>query len=361
MTLPLPPPAWRGLAAFWALLLVVCAAGSGLLDFLGPPPQATRPAAHAAPNLAASLASAAEKLPPLLPPAVQQVPRVQAEAPARGPGPIPPPDPALEEKSKDFAGGLLPRIGADRRSPMLAYAAYANPSDPRPRIAILLSDLGMSQSDSLRAVRDLPPAVSLAVSPYAAHLGPLAEAARAAGHELLLGLPMEPRNYPLDNPGERALMTGNSEGVNAQRLDWALTRLRGYVGVTGALGTLRGERFAASPSQMDPVLSELAQRGLLYVDPRPGAGHPPSVVGRAVDLVIDDPPNAAAIEQKLAELERLAHDRGSAIGLAGPPLPVTVQRIAAWAATLASRGFVLMPVSAVAPIVPPTTAASAAP
>jgi polysaccharide deacetylase 2 family uncharacterized protein YibQ len=333
-------PRWRGLAIFWALLLAAGAAAAGVLAWLGPAP----PAPETVPPKPAAASAPASALPPLLVPAAPaRATASQSEGARRG-GRIPAPDAALEQPGPD--GGTLPRIGPDRRSPMLAYAAYADPADNRPRIAILLSGVGLSQSDSLAAIHDLPAQVSLAVSPAGAHLPALQAAARAAGHEMLVGLPMGGAG----GPGDHALREGDSAAADAQRLDWALSRLRGYVGATGEMAT-RGERLPDA-AQLRPVLAELAQRGLLYVDPRPRAAHPPLVVGRAVDEVLDDPPDAAAIDAKLARLERIAHDRGSAIGLAGPPRPVTVQRLAAWAATLATRGVALMPVSAVAPIVP---------
>jgi polysaccharide deacetylase 2 family uncharacterized protein YibQ len=110
---------------------------------------------------------------------------------------------------------------------------------------------------------------------------------------------------------------------------------------------------------MDPVLTELAGRGLLYIDPRPGALHPPGIVGRTVDVVIDDPAARSEIEASLARLEQVARDHGSALGLVGVPRPVTLERVAAWSSTLAQRGLVLAPVSAIvqppqAPIMPPT-------
>ena len=68
-----------------------------------------------------------------------------------------------------------------------------------------------------------------------------------------------------------------------------------------------------------------------------------------MDLVVDESPTQ--IDQNLAELERIARDKGSALGLAGAPQPLTVQRITAWANGLIDRGVVLAPVSALA--VPP--------
>ena len=265
----------------------------------------------------------------------------------RAPGAaIPPPDPALQEPSGLGDGSFLPRI-AGGLAPMRAYAAGAPPLDARPRVAILLADFAMREADSEEALKLLPPTVSLVVSPYAPRPRPLAERARAAGHEMFVSLPMEPRGYPLDDPGDRAMLTGAPPERNAQALRWALSRLGGVVGGTGALGAQRGERFAAS-AQMGAVLEELARRGLAYVDPRPDGRlkAAPGGAARAVDLVVDDPAVRTEIDAKLERLEELARDRGSAIGLVSAPTPVAVERLAAWTALLAQRGVVLVPVTA---------------
>jgi polysaccharide deacetylase 2 family uncharacterized protein YibQ len=209
----------------------------------------------------------------------------------------------------------------------------------------------MSEVDSEDAVRTTPPAVSLAISPYAIHPEALLASARELGHETLISIPMEPQNFPLLDPGNEALLTSAQPAANAQRLDWVLSRISGYVGATGVLGRMRGERFASAPVLMTPVLDELGKRGLLYLDPRLDAQVPHDAAGkpprRGIDVVIDEPPVRTEIEAKLAELERIAHDRGVAIGLAGAPMPVTTGRIAAWATTLSLRGLHLVPVSAV--------------
>ena len=172
------------------------------------------------------------------------------------------------------------------------------------------------------------------------------DAARLAEHEYLLSIPMEPQGFPLNDPGKQALMTSLSLEQNRSRLDWMLSRIAGYAGAVGAEGSLRGERFASLPDEINPVLAELARRGLLYVDPRPGAAPLPLVWSRSVDLVLDEPGAAADIDDKLAQLARLARAKGSALGFAGTVRPVTTQRLAAWANGLPADGLVLAPVSA---------------
>ena len=73
-----------------------------------------------------------------------------------------------------------------------------------------------------------------------------------------------------------------------------------------------------------------------------------------MDLVIDEPADAPAIDAKLATLTRIAQETGSALGLAGAVRPVTIERIAAWANELAAQGVALAPVSAL--VQPPVSA-----
>jgi len=279
------------------------------------------------------------------------------------PGPVTDPDPALEEPAPGLPGRMLPRIAEDRRMPMQLYAAGLDRSSRRPRVGLVLAGIGLNAATSEDAIRTLPGGITLAVSPYAADPDRLLAEARLSEHEYLLSIPMEPESFPLNDPGDHALSTRTSAEDNNRQLIWALSRFAGYVGATGALGLTRGERFASVPDQMNPVLAALAQRGLLYVDPRPGEsehdhGRLPSVWSRDVDVVIDEPDDAASIDAKLAALNRVAQQRGSALGLAGAVRPVTVERIAAWANELAANGLALAPVSAL--VGPPATPPGAA-
>jgi polysaccharide deacetylase 2 family uncharacterized protein YibQ len=257
------------------------------------------------------------------------------------------PDTALLETAPNEASGAgLPRIGPDGRAPMRVYAASFAPAGSMPRIGLVLAGVGLDAAASQAAIRSLPATVTLAISPYAATPDAVLAAAREAGHEYLLSLPMEPEGYPNNDPGRHALLTGTSPAENGRQLDWALTRFAGYVGVTGALGEMRGERFAAVADQIDPVLARVARRGLLYVDPRPGAARLPYVWSCDVDVVIDDPATPDGIDARLAELEKRAHDSGMAIGLVGAIRPMTIAHLKAWAGNLSGRGAVLVPISA---------------
>ncbi len=349
---------WRRLTWFWVAVLLVLGAGAGTLQVLGPPAPPGRtaasshnPAASHTPASSHTRASsdsparvAAEQQPKAAPLVREQRGIPPAERPGRDtPGPTADPDPSLLEPGPD--GGALPRIAADGRMPMQVYAAGFDHSSRRPRVGLVVAGIGLDQAESTAAVHDLPRGVTFAVSPYAVEPEKILDAARFSEHEFLLSLPMEPESYPLNDPGPRALLTGLSKAENLKRLNWLLSRIKGYVGVTDALGNgMQGARFAAMSKQMTPVLQQIADRGLLFIDGRPDQKPLPLVWQRDADLVVDRP--ATGIEGKLAELERIARRKGSALGVALTPLPVTVQRIATWASALADHGLVLAPVSA---------------
>ncbi|NMJ40207.1 divergent polysaccharide deacetylase family protein [Roseomonas sp. JC162] len=358
-------PGWRWLGVFWAVVALGGAGTAWRLHQLGPPeppaeasgqPQtpssdpspAVAEASPAAPPAAVPEPPAAEARPAApapMPAAPEPPPLAAAPAPASAAGrPIPAPDPALLETGRH---GALPRIGADGRTSIRAYAREFDRRDTRPRIGIIVSDIGLSATQTDDAIRRLPPAVALALSPYAVRPGQAAERARERGMETLIAIPMEPAGYPTNDPGDRALLTGRPMAENLDLLDWSLSRAQGYVGAIGAIGGMRGERFAALPDAIGAVQEVLFRRGVLYVDPRPGAASPARAWGRSVDLVLDEPGGTRGeIDRRLAELEGLARERGAALGLSGSASPVVVERIAAWAQGLDARGLVLAPVSA---------------
>ncbi|MFT8244219.1 divergent polysaccharide deacetylase family protein [Roseomonas sp. BN140053] len=369
-------PGWRRLGWFWLAVLLILGAGAGTLAYLGPPvredaslaaasaaaeePPNTLPPAVPAPEPVAALpapaapppvpaetaaASAVAAPPAPLPAAPLPPPLPAPRPPGVVAGPIPPPDPALLDATRY---GTLPRVGTDGRTSIRAYARAFARDDTRPRIGLVVGGLGLNAALSEEAIRRLPAATALAFSPYALRPEPLAERARARGMELLIALPLEPAGFPMNDPGEQALLTTRTPAENADRLGWVLSRLQGYVGAVGALGPMRGERFAQIPAMLGEVQDVLRDRGLLYLDPRPGLppGTPNRAWGRNADLVLDEPATRGEIERRLAELERLAIERGSALGLAGDVSPVLVDRVAAWAAALETRGLVLAPVTA---------------
>ena len=249
--------------------------------------------------------------------------------------------------------GPVPRIGPDGAKPSEVYAQAVKRGRARadaPRIAIVIAGLGIGASATEATLTRLPGAVTFAISPYAPDADSLATRARAAGHETLLQVPMEPFDYPDNDPGPQTLLTTLAAQQNVDRLHWAMSRMQGYVGIINYMGA----RFVASEPALSPVLREVSRRGLVYVDdgatPRSvagqisGANNLPFAKG---DVALDAVPSQAAIDKALARLETMARERGTAVGVSSP-LPAAVERIAQWIKAAESRGFVIVPISAVA-------------
>jgi polysaccharide deacetylase 2 family uncharacterized protein YibQ len=230
---------------------------------------------------------------------------------------------------------------------MIAYAAPA--ASGKFRIAIVVSGLGISDKATGAALASLPAGITLAFAPYAAEVQDWVSRARAAGHEVLLEVPMEPFDFPDSDPGPHTLRAGMDEDSNIQRLNWALSRFTGYAGVTNLLG----QRFLSDIDALSPALTALARRGLYFYDNGAASQSVAPIVAKRAGAAfaqanenIDTIQNGPEIDKQLSALEDQARAHGSAIG-SGFLYPVTVERIAAWAKGLQGRGFVLVPVSAI--------------
>ena len=257
----------------------------------------------------------------------------------------PAPDPALIEESPS---GPLPKVGADGRTPWRVYSRPHNALETRPQIAVVVTEVGVSNSTTEEAIR-LPGPVTLAFAPYARDLSNQIEQARSAGHEVLLTLPMEPRDFPRSDPGPYALMTTLDSAANLERLNWILSRAVGYVG----LANYQGSAFAADERGLRPIMTAIADRGLLYFDTRedPASAAPrvAEIAGApaaSADLIADTELTRAAILRKLNEAEVVAKAQGTAIVLIRP-YPMAMSRVESWAAELGEKGIVLAPLSAV--------------
>jgi len=261
---------------------------------------------------------------------------------------------AFEERlTEPSRHGPLPRISQDGVRPADAFAKPAkipagNPDAPR--IAIVVEGLGISATNTGDALKRLPGPVTLAFMPYGGDIERQITIARGGGHEVLLQIPMEPFDYPDNDAGPQTLLTSLSPEQNLDRLHWAMSRFRGYVGIANYMGA----RFTAAEPALGPVMRDAGKRGLIYLDDGTSARSVTSqIAGGAnmpfakANIVLDAVPTPAEIDNALAKLESIARERGVAVGVANA-LPASIDRIAHWAKAAAGRGIVLVPVSAVA-------------
>ena len=269
-------------------------------------------------------------------------------AAAAAAAPVPP-----EQKFAEMTShGPVPKIAADGTRPAEAFARPVKPLANKPgapRVALIVAGLGVSVSATSAAIAQLPGVVTLAFMPYGAEVEHLATRARGEGHEILLQIPMEPFNYPDNDPGPQTLLTSLTPEQNLERLYWLMSRMQGYVGLAEAMGA----RFTASEPSFGPILRETAKRGLIFVD---DGANPRSVAARIAgannlpfakaDVALDVVPTPDEVERALARLEMTARERSVAVGIASA-LPVSLEHIGKWARAAESRGLLLVPITAV--------------
>jgi polysaccharide deacetylase 2 family uncharacterized protein YibQ len=209
----------------------------------------------------------------------------------------------------------------------------------RPLIAIVIDDLGADVAHTRRAIA-LPRQVALAFLPYPRMTPQLARDAGQAGHEVLVHLPMQAEGA--HDPGPMALAVGLSRDENLRRLDWALARVPGFVGVNNH----EGSKFTADAVALGPVMARIAKRGVFFFDSRTTPASQAVTVARAHgmessdrDVFLDDVVTIDAVDAELRALEAKARARGAAIAI-GHPNEITLDAVAYWAAH--EQGFELV-------------------
>jgi hypothetical protein len=254
-------------------------------------------------------------------------------------------DQRLLEKSRY---GMMPVV-SDGLKPFTVYAAEADRAKAAkmPAVAIVIGGLGVGAAKTADAIMKLPAAVTLAFTPYGSDPAQLAERARAQRHEILLQVPMEPFDYPDNDPGPQTLLTTLSAEQNLDRLYWHLSRFQGYAGIANFMGG----RFVVTDAVMQPIVREAAKRGLGYLDDgaAPRSVAPSLAAGQAMpfaraDVSIDAVPTSLEIDRALSKLENLARERGVAVGIASA-LPISIERIGVWIKALDSHGIMLVPLT----------------
>lgn len=224
-------------------------------------------------------------------------------------------------------------------------AAIPAGTEDKPRIAVVIDDLGLDRRRTARTIA-LPAPLTLAFLPYAEDLARQSAAARRAGHELLVHLPMEPLG-PAD-PGPGALYRDHGADTLAARVQRNLGAFTGYVGVNNHMGSA----FTADAASMAAVMRSLRENGLLFLDSLTTADSQGAVVAAEAgvpfvvrDVFLDHDPSRPAIEAALARTERVARQQGRAV-LIGHPKDNSLDALEAWLPALEQKGFALVPISA---------------
>jgi polysaccharide deacetylase 2 family uncharacterized protein YibQ len=216
-----------------------------------------------------------------------------------------------------------------------------------PVVAIIINNLGLSKSTTEDSFT-LPAEVTLSFSPYSTNIDEYVGAAKKNGHEIMINLPLEPKNYPYDDPGNMGLISSLSQEENLTRLEQVLNRTKEKIGIF----TSPNEKFSQSETAIIPIINKLKSMNLLVVF----SGDNNKVIEKVAksqnfplyytDLKIDENINAEAIDKQLELIEKFAKEYGGVIAT-GSPYPITINKIEEWIYTLEKKNIHLVPISAI--------------
>jgi len=211
-----------------------------------------------------------------------------------------------------------PQIAAAPRPPVPVWqenAVELAAVTSQPMIAIVIDDMGLDRNRSHQTV-GLKGPLTLAYLAYAGDLATQTKAARSAGHELLVHVPMEPGSSTTD-PGPHALATSDRAAMRA-------------------------------------VMAKLEARGLLFLDSRTSGetvAHEEAtkagIPALRRDVFIDHDPSPIAVRAALLDVETVARRQGYAIAI-GHPKDATINALSEWLPDVVARGFAIVPISAIA-------------
>lgn len=224
----------------------------------------------------------------------------------------------------------------------IAFTAEAG----KPMIALVIDDVGIDRRRS-DAVVALPAPLTLSFLTYAHDLDRQTAAARARGHELMVHVPMQPKSADAD-PGPKVLRVRDTQVQLAEKLEWGLGRFNGYVGVNNHMGS----RFTTDRAGMQAVMAALGSRGLFFLDSMTAPDSAGVSTARAAgvpvltrDVFLDNEDTPEEVRYRLEQVEKIALRTGAAIAI-GHPHDATITVLRDWIPDAITRGFTIVPVSA---------------
>jgi uncharacterized protein len=217
---------------------------------------------------------------------------------------------------------LAPSIPAPEPKPKPKPIPKPEPI-PRPRLpelGIIIDDIGYDPALAKKFLT-LDPSLTLSILPKSPFNQKIAKIARDKGFEIMLHLPMEPKEYPGVQPGPGALLTSMSPDELIRQLEENLEDIPGIKGVNNHMGS----KMTADSARMDQIFSILKKRGLYFIDSKTTSD---SVCRQSAalfkipfserDVFIDHFQEARFIRNQIELLVKIAERHGTSIGIAHP-------------------------------------------
>lgn len=247
-------------------------------------------------------------------------------------------------------------IPAAPQPPQTAVPPVAEPVTPpealrplvRPRLAIIIDDMG-PDIKKLAELLEVKGQLTVAVMPNMRDSGRISSLASAKGLDVIMHMPMEPRELTEHNPGGGALLVAMSPEEIRMKVEDGMKTVPDAIGINNHMGS----RFTEDERGMREVLKVVKRKDMLFVDSRTTSN---SVAGRVArdlgvpsadrNVFLDNTRDVDYIKAQLKEAARLAKRGGSAIAI-GHPYPETIKALREAVPALAADGVDVVGVSEV--------------
>ncbi len=214
--------------------------------------------------------------------------------------------------------------------PVTPEAPEAPEAPPKayPMVAIVIDDMGQDL-EKLKEILKLREPITIAVMPNLRHSRDVANEAHSNGLEVILHLPMEPKDAEDNNPGNGALLTAMTADEVRAQVERDLMTVPNAIGVNNHMGS----KFTEDEALMRAVLQVVKKRGMIFLDSRTSSN---SVAGKLAkklgvrnadrNVFLDNNRDVKYIKGQISELVAIARKRGRAIGI-GHPYPETIEAL----------------------------------
>lgn len=199
---------------------------------------------------------------------------------------------------------------------------------PRPKLAVVIDDMG-PELGKVRELLKLGEPVTVAVMPKMRFSREVAGEARAGGLDVIVHMPMEPKDTDGHNPGNGALLVAMTDEEVAYLLEDGFKSVPGAIGLNNHMGS----RFTEDPEKMRVVLMAVKDRGFLFLDSRTSSGTVGGALAREMkvrsaerNVFLDNKRDVDYIKGQLMEAAMIAKKHGKAVAI-GHPYPETIRAL----------------------------------
>lgn len=254
--------------------------------------------------------------------------------------------PVAHRAPAEPAPPVEPQVAAPETGPVELVPPLVVTRPARPRLAIIIDDMGPDLR-KMRELLDVGGPVTVAVMPNQRYSGETSTLAASRGLDVIVHMPMEPRETAYHNPGSDALLVAMTPGEIRAKFEEGLMSVPGAIGVNNHMGS----KFTEDEIGMREVLKVVKNRDMLFIDSRTTSK---SVAGRLArefgvpsadrNVFLDNTRDVEYIKGQLREAARFARQNGRAVAI-GHPYPETIKALKEAVPGLAAEGIEVVGIS----------------